>query len=951
MALTPEEIKKIAEEIDKIREEKDLPVFSDDDLKRAQSLLKALKDANSSIEDLAKNQLEYGETASEVINKIKKEYGDQYAFLTESEKKIEVERRTRAAALEAIKKKEEEVFNRIVELEKQEIGLLEKGQEILKESREEQEKIAQQKKQILGSELQDLETINDIIQERGKSEQKIAKLKEESADAFRRATQGQKTNIKQIEDQLALEQEKLNRLEKALRIESRFQEDEKERQQQAYDLGMGRLKIDEQRKKLQNEIYIDLSKQLAETEKLAEIDEKRAKFGKEHESAINNSITKMTGLKDSTGGFLDVLIEAAAKDEEMNDGADRKGAAIEKFKQGMQKAITPANLLKNAVGFIADKLNEAEKAFKEAFIGANSLATKLVETDITFVKETGQARELGKTLEDLKFSATDLKMTTTEMDQSFRGLTQGYQGFALVGKANQQEMTKQAVAFERLGIKSDVLGKSVQQLVVGFNKAPKAAMAIADDIRKFSQAVGMGADGLNQFNANMDLLVTFGEQKGTQVFKNLAMEAQRAGVAIETLRGIGKTFDTFEGAMRSAGKLNFILKGPYLNSMKMLRADDAERIDMLKRAFEESGQTFDDLGRRGKEAIAETLGKSVTDVQKIFSGQAEAEEKAKKSIMERARAMGGLDEEMKKQLTLQQKQELAAEAMVTAFQPLAEVMHSIQGIFADIKRILAPLTTVFGGLTAAIKPLIPIISMLIGAKGLGGLLKTFLKIPGLAGKAGSAALKAGGKFAKMGSMAMKAGGLMMGALGVFDAYNQAKEAETTGEKVGAVAQGALSGAMAGAAFGPLGAGVGALVGGGLSAIGFLNEGTDNFNPMTGDIGMAVTGDAPGGKVTPYTEISFLNKGSSVLNSKDAANLTTSVRNLPQVLENLATVSSNMAQNSSLATSQATQNNTATRIAENFTQPIVIKLELDRGVIAEVAKEVSVDVVNRSVRIS
>jgi len=48
MALTPEEIKKIAEEIDKIREEKDLPVFSDDDLKRAQSLLKALKDANSS---------------------------------------------------------------------------------------------------------------------------------------------------------------------------------------------------------------------------------------------------------------------------------------------------------------------------------------------------------------------------------------------------------------------------------------------------------------------------------------------------------------------------------------------------------------------------------------------------------------------------------------------------------------------------------------------------------------------------------------------------------------------------------------------------------------------------------------------------------------------------------------------------------------------------------------
>ena len=212
-------------------------------------------------------------------------------------------------------------------------------------------------------------------------------------------------------------------------------------------MGTARLKIDEQRKKLQNEIYIDLSKQITETEELIEIEKRRAeiekrraeiegrgaKFAKDHESAIANTITKMTGLKDSTGGFLDVLIEAAAKDEEMNDGADRKGAAIEKFKEGLEKAIAPANLLKNAVGFIADKLNEAEKAFKTAFIGADSLATKLVETDITFVKETGQARELGETLEDLKFSATGLRMTTTEMDQSFRGLERGYQGFALVG--------------------------------------------------------------------------------------------------------------------------------------------------------------------------------------------------------------------------------------------------------------------------------------------------------------------------------------------------------------------------------------------------------------------------------------------------------------------------------------------------------------------------------------
>ena len=709
--------------------------------------------------------------------------------------------------------------------------------------------------------------------------------------------------------------------------------------------------------KVRQELLKSLADELDGLRKINELEEKRAKFTRDHSAAISNSISKMTGLKDSTGGFLDTLIKAADEDERAADGADRKGAAVQKFKDGLEKAFTPANLLANTIGFIASKLNEAEEAFKKSFIGAKSLATTLVETDIAFVKETGQARELGKTLEDLKFEATALGFLTTELDQGFRGLTTSFGRFATLNKNTQKELAVSAASFERLGVKSDVLGGIIQQLNVGFGQTPKQAVAAADEIRKFSQAVGMGAEGLTKFNQNLDLLVAFGGERGTQIFKELAIEAKRAGVEISTLRDIGAKFDTFEGAMQSAGKLNFILRGPYLNSMKMLRADDKERINMLKGALEASGRTFESLGRRGQEALAATLGKSVVEVQRIFRDEdAKTTEENKRQMMERARAMGGLDEEMKKQLTLQQKQELAAEAMVTAFQPLAEVIHSVTSFFVELKGEFAFLTTIFGGFTAALKALIPMFTLIIGAKGLGGMFKLAKSlIPTMT--AGSAATM--GMAGAMGRLAMGAAGAAAGILGVMSANSAYEKAKERGESGGKeIAMGALSGAASGAMIGSaipiVGTIGGAVIGGIAGAVGtVLNGGVTDFTPIGGqDVGLAVLGDAPGGLSTNVTETAALPTGTNVLNSRDTANLTAAVQGLPPVIDNLNTATSKLVEMATATVTPATDTAPATTAAgpQIITQPLLITLEMDKQPIAQISREISVDVVSKAFEI-
>lgn len=930
--LTDEQRKKIVEELlesQKKLEQEKFPIFTKEEVALAKELLDQMKEQGKALDEIANKN----EVLKKLQENIKQDYNEQYLYLTESEKQLEAAMRTRLAQQAQL---EADLLTAIEDRVK-----LEATQE---EYNEEIERALERRKQILGEEFEQLKSLSDIQAEQLDTTQTIKDIELNIKKAKADTANFSQAEIDSMQDSLKLEKAKLLVLEDAAGATKVTD-----------DLTEKLLKTSQELEAVRRG-ESDISNDVEGMRVLVDLDEKRAKFARDHGSAIQNSITKITGLKDSTGGLLDTLIKAADEDARAADGANRKGAAVQKFKDGLEKAFTPANLLANTIGFIANKLNEAEEAFKKSFMGAKSLATTLVETDIAFVKETGQARELGETLEDLKFEATDLGFLTTELDQGFRGLTASFGRFATLNKSTQKELAVSAASFERLGVKTDVFGGIIQQLNVGFGQTPKQAVAAADDIRKFSQAVGLGAEGLTKFNQNIDLLVAFGGERGTKVFKDLAIEAKRAGVEISALREIGKTFDTFEGAMQAAGKLNFILKGPYLNSMKLLRADDAERIQMLKDSLQASGTTFESLGRRGQEALAATLGKGVAEVQRIFRDEDAATAEAnKKNIMERARAMGGLDEEMKKQLTLQQKQELAAEAMVTAFQPLAELIHGISSAFADLKIIFAPLATIFGGFTTVLKGLIPVFTMIMGAKGLKGMFGIVKDlIPTL--KAGQgAALGMTGAF---GRLAIGAAGAAAGILGVMsanDAYEKAKERGESGAKE--IGMGALSGASAGAMIGSVIPGVGTLIGAGIGgivgAIGTtLNEGVTNFKPIGGqDVGLAILGDAPGGLSTNVTETAALPTGTNVLNARDTANLTSAVQGLPPIIDNLNTATSKLVEMATGASTPASEPAAPAPPREQImTQPLLITLEIDKQPIARVSREISVDVVNKAFEI-
>jgi len=67
---------------------------------------------------------------------------------------------------------------------------------------------------------------------------------------------------------------------------------------------------------------------------------------------------------------------------------------------------------------------------------------------------------------------------------------------------------------------------------------------------------------------------------------------------IKDLQGVMGKFDTWEGAAESVGKLNAQF-GMQLDTEKMMMAENpAERMDMIRKAFEQTGKSVGDLSRR-----------------------------------------------------------------------------------------------------------------------------------------------------------------------------------------------------------------------------------------------------------------------------------------------------------------------------------------------------------------
>ena len=149
-----------------------------------------------------------------------------------------------------------------------------------------------------------------------------------------------------------------------------------------------------------------------------------------------------------------------------------------------------------------------------------------------------------------------------------------------------------------MAVEAEAMGGTLQE------ELDTVAVASAHMANQFGLDVKDIGKGFNSMAADS---AHFGDMTSKELV-SVAAYASKLGVEIKNLTGMMDQFDTFESAAQSAGMLAEAF-GMNIDAMGMMMSDNpAERIDELRRAFQNTGKSVADLSRHELKLLSQQMG-------------------------------------------------------------------------------------------------------------------------------------------------------------------------------------------------------------------------------------------------------------------------------------------------------------------------------------------------------
>jgi len=390
---------------------------------------------------------------------------------------------------------------------------------------------------------------------------------------------------------------------------------------------------------------------------LAGVSEKAAEETKSVSEQMEEAAKKAGLAAGATDDYEKVL-------QELNKTSNRSRKELTGFQKGLSDAYDKAlkfNLglslingtlasVKSTFGLMQSMLSGAMSAIK-GFIGlVDGLWTGLLDAAVDYMngssalrqaienvrKEFGDLatnegaqvmtmyKELNKTSSTLRTTGRSLWNTFGDFAERLQFVTEiaTAAGGAMTrfGDSLVKNLPQVALLNKSLNVSNEALIQMIKNSERAGQDPKEAFDELAVSVAHLSKQFGVSAKMIGK---NFDELIkdtdTFGHM-GPKALASVATYAAKLNVEISTLKGLMTTFDTFEGAATAAGKLNEVL-GIQVDTMKMINADNpAERLDMMRKAFEDTGKSVNDLSRHELKALSGALdGMPIEDLKNSLS--------------------------------------------------------------------------------------------------------------------------------------------------------------------------------------------------------------------------------------------------------------------------------------------------------------------------------------------
>ena len=260
------------------------------------------------------------------------------------------------------------------------------------------------------------------------------------------------------------------------------------------------------------------------------------------------------------------------------------------------------------------------KSFQKLIGNSINFAFELDRQNAQLKAATGAGNEFSDVIGDagseyLTFgvNAADAGRATTALFGSFRDFTN-------LSKSEQTNIAETAAILDKFGVSSQTTGQILDQATKSLYMNSQQAEALTRQAATLAISIGKPITEVAGDLASAAPKLAFYGQQMFDVFAQLERQSKATGLSVDALLGlVGEKFDTFEGAGQAVGRLNAILGGPYLNSIDMLNASEADRLEMIKEAIKAGGVQFDQLNKFEQKAFASALGTDVDTLRRSLN--------------------------------------------------------------------------------------------------------------------------------------------------------------------------------------------------------------------------------------------------------------------------------------------------------------------------------------------
>lgn len=392
---------------------------------------------------------------------------------------------------------------------------------------------------------------------------------------------------------------------------------------------------------------------------LKEAEELGKKSTKDLNESMQGTINKMFGVSGTTNFLTSVVLAST----------DKQGGAIKGMLSGITESFTNPMKAMNLFFGLLDKF--------------------LIKSTFEFDKNLSQINRslggMGQEFENVSMTGGEfLRAADTahlavygvgikELGKSYEALSSKINGFNQLADSQRKLLMENAATMENLGVSANTYATLASNMMGALGKSAEQTNKIIKDLAKDAIAAGRSVSEYTKaFEQVMPKIIGYGRE-AREIFKELnAFAAMTKGVMSEgDLQSFSDQFNNWDSAAESVSKLNAALGGTSVNIEEMMRADPTEKLMLIKKSFDASGKSFDQMNIGYKRLLAEGFGGDVAKAASFFNGSLE---EANKLIGKASASEEELAKRKQKSVEAQEKLAKALESMKLSLTPLINLV-------------------------------------------------------------------------------------------------------------------------------------------------------------------------------------------------------------------------------------------------------------------------------------